>query len=87
MLEDSHAAQQDLAEERSELRAALDERSADVDSLKKKINRDMPINAALQEPLRNSHSSSPQSPSSKYDLASARDEITGLKCVLFDLTP
>jgi hypothetical protein len=59
----------------------LDERSADLDALKKRMNREMPINNGLQEPVKNSRSGSPQSPSSKYDLTAARDEITGLKFV------
>jgi CAP-Gly domain-containing linker protein 1 len=80
-LDESRASQRELANENLELRQALDARSADLDSLKKKMNREMPINNGLQEPTRNSRSSSPQSPSSKYDLAAARDEITGLKYV------
>jgi CAP-Gly domain-containing linker protein 1 len=81
-LEESRASQQDLITERLELRQALDERSSDLDALKKRMNREVPINSGLQEPVRDSRSSSPQSPSSKYDLAAARDEITGLKFVL-----
>jgi len=78
-LDESRASQRELTNENLELRQVLDERSADLDSLKKRMNREMPINNGLQEPVRNSRSSSPQSPSSKYDLAAARDEITGLK--------
>lgn len=81
-LDDSRASQRELANANLELRQALDERSADLDLLKKRMNREIPINNGLQEPIRNSRSSSPQSPSSKYDLAAARDEITGLKYVL-----
>ena len=77
-LAESRGSQQDLREQSLELRQALTERSADLDALKR-INREMPMNSGLQEPIRNSRSSSPQSPSSKYDLAAARDEITGLK--------
>jgi CAP-Gly domain-containing linker protein 1 len=80
-LEESHTSQRVLANERLELLQALDERSAELDALKKRVNREMPVNSGLQEPVRNSRSSSPQSPSSKYDLAAARDEITGLKFV------
>lgn len=82
-LEESHTSQRGLANERLELLQALDERSAELDALKKRANREMPVNSGLQEPVRNSRSSSPQSPSSKYDLAAARDEITGLKFVAF----
>lgn len=61
-----------------ELRQSLDERSTELESLKKKLNRDLPINNTLQE-LKTSPST-PQSPS-KYDLSTAREEITGLKLV------
>jgi CAP-Gly domain-containing linker protein 1 len=82
-LEESRSSQRELVNERLELRHALDERSTELDALRKRINREIPINAGLQEPYRNSRSSSPQSPSSKYELSMARDEITGLKCVIF----
>lgn len=81
-LEGSLATQRELVNERLELRHALDERTTELDILRKRMNREMPINAGLQEPYRNSRSSSPQSPSSKYDISMARDEITGLKCVI-----
>jgi len=87
-LEESRASQQDLMNERLELRQALDERSADLDALKKRMNREVSISSGLQEPARNSRSASPQSPSSsKYELAAARDEITGLKFALVTLVP
>jgi chromosome segregation ATPase len=79
-LEESRAVQKDLIQERLDLHQALNERSAELDVLKKRINREVPINSGLQEPARNSRSASPQSP--KYDLAATRDEITGLKYVL-----
>ena len=50
------------------LRMALDERSVELDSLRKKLNREMPMNGLLD------HSKSP----SKLE----SDEIKGLKYVL-----
>lgn len=47
------------------LRMALDERSAELDGLRKKLNREMPMNGRLE------HSKSP----SKHE----SDEIKGLK--------
>lgn len=62
------------------LTQTLDERSHELDSLKKKKNRDAPINGVPDtlKPLN-------QSPS-KYELLSAREEITGLKCLYFPQT-
>lgn len=71
-----------LNEQIEKLKAALDERSAEVEVLKKKVNRDLPLNGTLQEPPKSLPGAIPSSPlSSKYDLATARDEITGLKSV------
>ena len=69
--------QADLAEERAmveELRSLVNERSAELDIVRKKLNREGSINGHEVK--------IPQSPSSKHDLAVARDEITGLKYVL-----
>lgn len=69
----------DLAQERqqlSDLRLRLEERSAELDSLRKKFNRDLPING-FDSAMSSSTSSTP-----KHELTTARDEITGLKCVL-----
>jgi CAP-Gly domain-containing linker protein 1 len=71
-----------LNEQIEKLKAALDERSSEVEMLKKKMNRDIPLNGTLQEPPKTSGGGIPSSPlSSKYDLTTARDEITGLKLV------
>ena len=56
------------------LRQELEERSAEIDALKKKSNRETTVTVESARPA-------PQSPSSKYDLNSARDEIKGLKSV------
>ena len=56
------------------LRQELEERSAEIDALKKKTNRETTVTVESTRPT-------PQSPPSKYDLSSARDEIKGLKSV------
>jgi len=56
------------------LRQELEERSAEIDALKKKANRETTVTVESARPA-------PQSPSSKHDLNSARDEIKGLKSV------
>jgi len=56
------------------LRRELEERSAEIDTLRKKSNRETTVTV---EPSR----ATPLSPSSKYDLGTARDEIKGLKSV------
>jgi CAP-Gly domain-containing linker protein 1 len=56
------------------LRRELEERSAEIDTLKKKSNR---VATVTIEPSR----STPLSPPSKHDLGTARDEIKGLKSV------
>lgn len=61
------------------LRQELEERSAEIDALKKKANRETTVTVESARPA-------PQSPSSKYDLSSARDEIKGLKSVANRLT-
>lgn len=69
--------QAELADERGvveELRALANERAAELELVRKKLNRDAPVNGFESRP--------PSSPS-KHDLAAARDEITGLKCVAF----
>lgn len=55
------------------LQTLLEERTAELDSLRKKINREQSINGASDSPK--SVSASP----SKQDLVAARDEIKGLK--------
>ncbi|THG99933.1 hypothetical protein EW026_g2495 [Hermanssonia centrifuga] len=72
-----------LAEEREAsavLRQALDERIAELDATRKKLNRELPVNG-LQDP---SKPSVPPSPS-KHDLATAREEIKGLKHIVQEL--
>lgn len=61
------------------LRRELEERSAEIDTLRKKSNREASVTV---EPPR----STPLSPSSKYDLNAARDEIKGLKSVANSLS-
>ena len=56
---------EDEQAEAQSLRVALDERSAELDSLRKKLNREMSMNGLLE------HSKSP----SKHE----SDEIKGLK--------
>lgn len=56
------------------LRRELEERSAEVDTLRKKSNREVTVTVEPSRPT-------PLSPSSKYDLSTARDEIKGLKSV------
>ncbi|KAI0645887.1 hypothetical protein C8Q79DRAFT_910183 [Trametes meyenii] len=73
-------AQTELADERAiveELRALANERTAELDTIRKKLNREAPVNGHDAKP--------PSSPSSKYDLAVARDEITGLKHIVQEL--
>jgi hypothetical protein len=58
------------------LRQTLNDRSMELDSLKKRVNRDLPVQGSFQEPSK----PAPPSPSlSKYELTAAREEITGLK--------
>ena len=61
------------------LRQELEERSAEIDALRKKNNRETIVTV---EPSR----TTPLSPSSKHDLSSARDEIKGLKSVANSLS-
>ena len=61
------------------LRRELEERSAEIDVLRKKANREAPVPV---EPSR----ATPLSPPSKHDLNSARDEIKGLKSVANSLS-
>lgn len=59
----------------SALLQSLDDTTKELETLRKKQNRDVTINNGLQEALR----SVPPSPSSKYDASAAKEEITGLK--------
>ena len=59
------------------LRRELEERSAEIDALRKKANREFTVEPSRPTPL---------SPSSKHDLSSARDEIKGLKSVANSLS-
>ncbi|KAF5385794.1 hypothetical protein D9615_002454 [Tricholomella constricta] len=63
------------------LSQSLDETSKELETLRKKNNRDATINNGLQDALR----PIPASPSSKYDLSAAREEITGLKHIVQEL--
>ncbi|KAL7281479.1 hypothetical protein ACG7TL_004794 [Trametes sanguinea] len=72
--------QAELADERAiveELRALANERTAELETIRKKLNRDTPVNGHESKP--------PSSPSSKHDLAVAREEITGLKHIVQEL--
>ncbi|EIW62820.1 uncharacterized protein TRAVEDRAFT_34134 [Trametes versicolor FP-101664 SS1] len=72
--------QAELADERGvveELRALANGRAAELELVRKKLNRDAPVNGFESRP--------PPSPSSKHDLAAARDEITGLKHIVQEL--
>ncbi|KAI0759824.1 hypothetical protein BD413DRAFT_487303 [Trametes elegans] len=72
--------QAELADERAiveELRALANERTAELETIRKKLNRDGTVNGHESKP--------PPSPSSKHDLAAARDEITGLKHIVQEL--
>lgn len=74
--------QAELADERAaveELRRQANERAAEAETLRKKLNREGSVNGYEVKP--------PPSPSSKHDKAAARDEITGLKCVMVHLLP
>lgn len=65
--------QAELADERAiveELRALANERSAELDTVRKKLNREGSVNGHEYK--------TPSSPS-KHDIYAARDEITGLK--------
>lgn len=77
-LEDSQASQRTLTAELVDLRSVLEQRSSELDTMKKKMNREMPISPGIQD-LGSSLGGSPQSPSSKYDLGAAQNKITGLK--------
>lgn len=57
----------------AELRRTLEERSAELEMVRKKMNRDVPMNGVSE-----SGRSTPSSPS-KHDYNAAREEITGLK--------
>ncbi|RDX54967.1 hypothetical protein OH76DRAFT_1397294 [Lentinus brumalis] len=72
--------QAELADERAiveELRALANERTAELDTIRKKLNREGSVNGHEVKP--------PASPSSKHDLSVARDEITGLKHIVQQL--
>ena len=59
------------------LRQELEERLAEIDTLRKKVNREATVESARTTPL---------SPPPKHDPNSARDEIKGLKSVANCLT-
>ncbi|KAG6865848.1 hypothetical protein C0991_011180 [Blastosporella zonata] len=60
---------------------SLDDTTKELETLRKKHNRDASINNGLQEALR----PMPSSPSSKYEVSAAREEITGLKHIVQEL--
>lgn len=61
------------------LRRELEERLAEIDTLRKKANREASVPVEPSRPT-------PLSPSSKHDLNAARDEIKGLKSVANNLS-
>ncbi|KAI0743950.1 hypothetical protein C8Q80DRAFT_1220751 [Daedaleopsis nitida] len=72
--------QAELADEHAiveELRALANSRTAELDTIRKKLNREGSINGHELK--------TPSSPSSKHDLSAARDEITGLKHIVQEL--
>ncbi|KAL0956076.1 hypothetical protein HGRIS_002245 [Hohenbuehelia grisea] len=67
------------ARDLAQLRTTLDERAAELENAKKRLNREAPINGSLDSPVA-------KSPSSKYDSSYAmREEITGLKHIVQEL--
>lgn len=58
------------------LRAQLEERTSELETVRKRLNRDVPVNGLSTEANK---SSSPLSPSSKSDLNATKEEIKGLK--------
>lgn len=62
-----------------DLQRVLEDRSIELDSLKKKANRELGVHNGIQSPFKSN--AAPQSPS-KHDL----EEITGLKCGFLILT-
>ncbi|KAG6862208.1 hypothetical protein C0995_002138 [Termitomyces sp. Mi166 len=65
----------------SALLQSLDDTTKELETLRKKQNRDVTINNGLQEALR----PVPPSPSSRYDASAAKEEITGLKHIIQEL--
>lgn len=61
------------------LRQELEERSAEIDALRKRTNREATVTVESAKPT-------PLSPPSKHDLNSAREEIKGLKSVANSLS-
>ncbi|KAH0589374.1 hypothetical protein H2248_005132 [Termitomyces sp. 'cryptogamus'] len=65
----------------SALLQSLDDTTKELETIRKKQNRDVTINNGLQETLR----PVPASPSSKCDVSTAKEEITGLKHIVQEL--
>ncbi|KAH9937733.1 hypothetical protein B0H21DRAFT_758089 [Amylocystis lapponica] len=61
----------------ADLRQLVEERGADLDAIRKKLNRELPMNGV-------DSGKGPSSPS-RHDFAAARDEITGLKHIVQEL--
>ncbi|KAJ7783014.1 hypothetical protein B0H16DRAFT_1671164 [Mycena metata] len=77
LLEEARRGETKAADEVDRLRESLAAQAAEVESLKKKANRDMTLNNGIH---------SPQSPTvSKHDLSAAKEEITGLKHIVQEL--
>ncbi|EPQ57410.1 hypothetical protein GLOTRDRAFT_92447 [Gloeophyllum trabeum ATCC 11539] len=64
------------AEQKSaaDMRQALEDQEGELEALKKRLNRDVSVNNGLQDPAK-----------SKHEIATARDEITGLKHIVQEL--
>ncbi|KAJ7188425.1 hypothetical protein C8R46DRAFT_1054731 [Mycena filopes] len=74
LLEESRRGESEAAEEADRLREAVAAQAAEVESLKKKTNRDVALNNGIQSPT-----------VSKHDLSAAKEEITGLKHIVQEL--
>ncbi|KAH8080291.1 hypothetical protein BXZ70DRAFT_960379 [Cristinia sonorae] len=74
-----------LADERqavASLRAQVDERSIELDTVRKKLNRDVPVNGLSSD---GNKVPMPSSPSSKSEINATREEIKGLKHIVQEL--
>lgn len=81
LLDESQANERHATEQWKQLRQTLDAQSAELEAMKKKMNRDAPINNGLDS-YKSGPGSSPTTPS-KHDSPAYKEEITGLKYVVF----
>ncbi|KAG6813321.1 hypothetical protein H0H92_012134 [Tricholoma furcatifolium] len=73
----------DLEMKISALSQSLDDTTKELETLRKKHNRDASINNGLQEPTSRAMTSSPSS--AKHDSSAAKEEIMGLKHIVQEL--